>query len=168
MTNSIYGEYPPAGHPSWDWVKKGGLWCMCSEVQKGRCAGCIHIRAPTGKYINTVIKYHHPHFNACKHHRPPNASVFICVHRRLFLYFAINKKNMRISGGRMSHKMLHSIPRRLNTIMQSNSNPDPVALPRCEVQKTGGDACTPKCRKDVAPDVPMSARPLGNIFSFIY
>ena len=38
----------------------------------------------------------------------------------------------------MSHKMLHPTSRRLNTIMQSISNPDPVALPIGEVQKTGG------------------------------
>ena len=49
-----------------------------------------------------------PHFNACKHHRPPYASVFICVHLRFFIYSIIWYKKRIISGGRMSTKMLYN------------------------------------------------------------
>lgn len=79
---------------------------------------------------------------------------------------------------------LLSTPRRLNNIIQNISNPNPVALPICEMQSTEGRATERRIRhmvdarppdnshmiggrKGGVPDVFMSARPL-KIYLVLY
>ena len=68
---------------------------MCSEVQKGRCAGCIHVCASTGKYINTAIKIT-PRLPTTMHANTTGRPVHLCLSAFIGGYFYTSPSTKKI------------------------------------------------------------------------